>query len=164
MARPIAMMMATMPSIRSVLFVLGGLAVRGGILGDGDVAGHFGVAALRDLNRTPSTSARKRRRLAAFLLLGPRRSERSGVAHVVPDVNRAVNRQFPHGVEGQSLNLMADNGCQPTSLAFMRACAAPSSPPSTAALPTTTPATCIRRSGYERRRRSRPCISAAPLL
>jgi putative transposase len=35
-----------------------------------------------------------------------------------------VNRQFPHGIAGQRLNLMADNGCQPTSLAFMRACAA----------------------------------------
>jgi putative transposase len=35
-----------------------------------------------------------------------------------------VNLQFPHGIEGQGVHLMADNGCQPTSLAFMRACAA----------------------------------------
>ena len=41
--------------------------------------------------------------------------------HWLVALNRAVNRQFPHGIEGQSLNLMADNGCQPTSLAFMRA-------------------------------------------
>jgi transposase InsO family protein len=36
----------------------------------------------------------------------------------------AVNRQFPDGVQGHGLNLMADNGCLPTALAFMRACAA----------------------------------------
>jgi putative transposase len=34
----------------------------------------------------------------------------------------AVNRQFPEGVQGQGLSLMSDNGCQPTSTAFMRAC------------------------------------------
>ena len=44
--------------------------------------------------------------------------------HWLVALNRAVNRQFPGGIQGQSLNLMADNGCQPTSLAFMRACAA----------------------------------------
>jgi putative transposase len=44
--------------------------------------------------------------------------------HWLVALNRAVNRQFPHGIEGQSLHLMADNGCQPTSLAFMRAGAA----------------------------------------
>jgi len=35
-----------------------------------------------------------------------------------------MNRQFPDGIDGQDVSLMADNGCQPTSLAFMRACAA----------------------------------------
>jgi len=40
--------------------------------------------------------------------------------HWLVALNRAVNRQFPNGIEGQSLNLMADNGCQPSSLAFMR--------------------------------------------
>lgn len=34
----------------------------------------------------------------------------------------AVNRQFPEGAHGQGLNLMSDNGCQPTSIAFMEAC------------------------------------------
>jgi putative transposase len=43
--------------------------------------------------------------------------------HWLVALNRAVNRQFPGGIEGHSLNLMADNGCQPASLAFMRACA-----------------------------------------
>ena len=41
--------------------------------------------------------------------------------HWLVALNRAVNRQFPDGIEGQGVNLMADNGCQPTSLAFMRA-------------------------------------------
>jgi transposase InsO family protein len=44
--------------------------------------------------------------------------------HWLVALNRAVNRQFPGGIEGQNLNLMADNGCQPTSLAVMRVCAA----------------------------------------
>jgi len=44
--------------------------------------------------------------------------------HRLVALNRTTNRQFLHGIEGQGVNLMADNGCQPTSLAFMRACAA----------------------------------------
>jgi putative transposase len=44
--------------------------------------------------------------------------------HWLVALNRAANRQFPGGIAGQGVNLMADNGCQPTSLAFMRACAA----------------------------------------
>jgi putative transposase len=44
--------------------------------------------------------------------------------HWLVALNRAVNRQFPDGIEGRSVNLMADNGCQPTAVAFMRACAA----------------------------------------
>ena|SRR5918996_4933818 len=35
----------------------------------------------------------------------------------------AVNRPFPDGAQGQGVALMSENGCQPTSLAFMRACA-----------------------------------------
>jgi transposase InsO family protein len=38
-------------------------------------------------------------------------------------LDTAVNRQFPHGARGQGVSLMSDNGCQPTSTAFMRACA-----------------------------------------
>lgn len=37
-------------------------------------------------------------------------------------LNRAVNRQFPEGARGQGLSLMADNGSQPTSRAFMQVC------------------------------------------
>ena len=44
--------------------------------------------------------------------------------HWLVALNRAVNRQFPDGIEGRSLSLMADNGCQPSALAFMRATAA----------------------------------------
>ena len=38
-------------------------------------------------------------------------------------VDQAVNRQFPQGVQGQGLSLMSDNGCQPTSIACLKACA-----------------------------------------
>jgi putative transposase len=37
-------------------------------------------------------------------------------------LNMAVNGQFPNGVRDQGLSLMSDNGCQPTSIAFMEAC------------------------------------------
>jgi len=38
-------------------------------------------------------------------------------------LERACDAQFPvSGVRGQGVSLMSDNGCQPTSLAFMRAC------------------------------------------
>jgi putative transposase len=37
-------------------------------------------------------------------------------------LDRAVNRQFPGGVQGEGLRLMRENGCQPTSVTFMRAC------------------------------------------
>ena len=36
---------------------------------------------------------------------------------------RAVNQQFPHGLrETTTLRLVSDNGCQPTSVRFMREC------------------------------------------
>jgi putative transposase len=37
-------------------------------------------------------------------------------------LDKAVNQQFPDGVRGYGLALMCDNGCQPTSLAFMETC------------------------------------------
>jgi putative transposase len=42
--------------------------------------------------------------------------------HWLAALEMAVNRQFPAGVRGQGLALMSDNGCQPTSTAFMQAC------------------------------------------
>jgi putative transposase len=37
-------------------------------------------------------------------------------------LDMAVNRRFPDGAREKSLSLMSDNGCQPTSVAFMQAC------------------------------------------
>jgi transposase InsO family protein len=37
-------------------------------------------------------------------------------------LDMAVNRQFPDGVRGKGLSLMSDNGCQPSSVAFIQAC------------------------------------------
>jgi len=37
-------------------------------------------------------------------------------------LNKALNREFPQGVRGHELKLMSDNGSQPTSLSFMKAC------------------------------------------
>ena len=42
--------------------------------------------------------------------------------HWLSALNMAVNQQFPEGARGQGLSLMSDNGCQPTSATFMRAC------------------------------------------
>jgi len=42
--------------------------------------------------------------------------------HWLSALNKAVARQFPEGVRGRGLHLMADNGCQPTSVSFMKAC------------------------------------------
>lgn len=37
-------------------------------------------------------------------------------------LDRGLNRQFPDGVRQHNLHLMSDNGSQPTSLQFMKAC------------------------------------------
>jgi putative transposase len=42
--------------------------------------------------------------------------------HWLAALDMAVNQQFPEGVHGKGLSLMSDNGCQPTSVAFMEAC------------------------------------------
>jgi len=43
-------------------------------------------------------------------------------AHWLAALNMAVNRQFPDGVRGHDVNLMSDNGCQPTSTSFIESC------------------------------------------
>jgi len=43
-------------------------------------------------------------------------------SHWQEALDKAVNRQFPQGVNGHGLHLMSDNGSQPTSLSFMKAC------------------------------------------
>ena len=42
--------------------------------------------------------------------------------HWLEALDMAVNRQFPDGVREQRLFLMSDNGSQPTSISFMKAC------------------------------------------
>jgi putative transposase len=42
--------------------------------------------------------------------------------HWLEALDAAVNRQFPNGVREQRLFLMSDNGSQPTSIGFMKAC------------------------------------------
>jgi putative transposase len=37
-------------------------------------------------------------------------------------LEKGLNREFPQGVRGHGLKLMSDNGSQPTSLSFMKAC------------------------------------------
>jgi putative transposase len=37
-------------------------------------------------------------------------------------LDMAVNGQFPDSARDQGISLMSDNGCQPTSVAFMQAC------------------------------------------
>lgn len=58
-------------------------------------------------------------------ILGSFVAERSRAADWLEAINQAVCRQFPLGVketEKFELNLMSDNGSQPTSLTFMREC------------------------------------------
>ena len=37
-------------------------------------------------------------------------------------LNKGLNREYPEGVRGNNLKLISDNGSQPTSLTFMKAC------------------------------------------
>jgi putative transposase len=42
--------------------------------------------------------------------------------HWLAALDMAVNHEFPTGTRDQGLSLMSDHGCQPTSMAFMKAC------------------------------------------
>ena len=55
-------------------------------------------------------------------IVGQTASLRSTSTDWLTALDQAVNRQFPHGVRAHGLSLMSDNGCQPTSVAFMKAC------------------------------------------
>jgi transposase InsO family protein len=46
----------------------------------------------------------------------------SKARHWLEALDMAVNQQFPDGARDQSLHLMSDNGCQPTSISFVKAC------------------------------------------
>ncbi len=51
--------------------------------------------------------------------------EQSKAWHWLAALNKAINRQFPAGIRDMEteLNLMSDNGSQPTSRSFMETCA-----------------------------------------
>jgi putative transposase len=55
-------------------------------------------------------------------LVGYYAGMRGTAQHWLAALDMAVNRQFPDGVRDHGLSLMCDNGCQPTSVAFMEAC------------------------------------------
>lgn len=60
-------------------------------------------------------------------ILGAFVGSRSRASEWLKAINEAVNLQFPEGIkeiENLELNLMSDNGSQPTSLTFMRECRA----------------------------------------
>jgi transposase InsO family protein len=60
-------------------------------------------------------------------ILGAFVGSRVSAADWLEAINQAVCRQFPQGIredENLELNLMSDNGSQPTSLTFMRECRA----------------------------------------
>ncbi len=43
-------------------------------------------------------------------------------SHWLSALDTALQANFPYGVRGHNLNLMSDNGCQPTSKSFMETC------------------------------------------
>lgn len=55
-------------------------------------------------------------------IVGHHAGEQSKAWHWLVALNKGLNRQFPDGARGMGLNLMSDNGCQPTALSFMKAC------------------------------------------
>lgn len=59
-------------------------------------------------------------------MVGHFAGEQSKAWHWLAALNKAVNRQFPGGIREAEVevNLMSDNGTQPTSQAFMQACSA----------------------------------------
>lgn len=48
---------------------------------------------------------------------------RANTTHWLTALDMAVQRQFPYGSHDHGLHLMSDNGCQPSSVAFMKAAA-----------------------------------------
>ena len=46
----------------------------------------------------------------------------SKTEHWLEALYKGVNRQFKDGARGKKLNLMSDNGCQPTAVGFMKSC------------------------------------------
>jgi transposase InsO family protein len=55
-------------------------------------------------------------------IVGHYAGEEAKSFHWLEALDEAVKLQFPCGVNGSGLHLMSDNGSQPTSLSFMKAC------------------------------------------
>lgn len=56
-------------------------------------------------------------------IVGISSGNRSRACDWIEALDRALNMQFPEGARGKNLKLVSDNGCQPTSEAYMRYCA-----------------------------------------
>jgi len=55
-------------------------------------------------------------------IVGHYAGDQAASRHWLLALDQAVNQQFPTGIEGHTLHLMSDNGSQPTSVAFIKAC------------------------------------------
>ena len=55
-------------------------------------------------------------------IVGHHSGRQARTAEWLEALEKGLNREFPGGVRGQGLKLMSDNGSQPTSLSFMKAC------------------------------------------
>lgn len=55
-------------------------------------------------------------------IVGYSLSERSKTEDWLDALNMAVNNQFPEGIQGHSLRLVSDHGCQPTSIRYAQEC------------------------------------------
>lgn len=54
-------------------------------------------------------------------IVGHTLDDRSKSSHWLSALNQAVCLQCPEGTRGKGIKLVSDNGCQPTSIAFMKA-------------------------------------------
>jgi transposase InsO family protein len=55
-------------------------------------------------------------------IVGHYSGKQARIKEWLESLNKALNKEFPTGVRGNGLKLMSDNGSQPTSLSFMKAC------------------------------------------
>ncbi len=55
-------------------------------------------------------------------IVGHYSGRQARIAEWLEALEKGLNREFPGGVRGHGLKLMSDNGSQPTSLSFMKAC------------------------------------------
>jgi len=55
-------------------------------------------------------------------IVGHYSGKQARTAEWLEALNKALNKEYPQGVRGNNLKLISDNGSQPTSLSFMKAC------------------------------------------